>query len=88
MNTGSRVLVMQRTIVTPADRDRFLERARQVREFYLGRQCRYWVFEEAGLPGAFIEFAESSDATALAAALATAPEPIIDPARIYQEIEL
>jgi hypothetical protein len=86
--TASRVMVMQRTIVTPAERERFLERARQVREHYRSRQCRYWVFEEAELPGAFIEFAESADAAALAAALAAAPEPIIDPARIYQEIEL
>lgn len=86
--TGGRSLVMQRTIVTPGDRDRFLDRARQQREHYTSRRCRYWVFEEAELPGAFIEFAESEDAAALAAALAAAPEPVIDPARLYQEVEL
>lgn len=81
-------MAMQRTIVTPGERDRFLERARQVRAYYLARQCRYWVFEETELPGAFIEFAESADPAALAAARAEAPDPVIDPARIYQEIEL
>jgi hypothetical protein len=86
--TGRRSLVMQRTIVTPGERDRFLERARQRREHYTARRCRYWVFEEAGLPGAFIEFAESEDQAALSAALAGAPEPVIDPARVYQEVEL
>jgi hypothetical protein len=86
--TAGRSLVMQRTIVTPGERDRFLERARQRREHYTARRCRYWVFEEAGLPGAFIEFAESDDQAALTAALASAPEPLIDPARVYQEVEL
>jgi hypothetical protein len=86
--TAGRSLVMQRTIVTPGERDRFLERARQRREHYTARRCRYWVFEEAGLAGAFIEFAESDDQAALTAALAGAPEPLIDPARVYQEVEL
>jgi len=62
--------------------------ARQRREHYTARRCKYWVFEEAGLPGAFIEFAESEDQAALSAALAGAPEPVIDPARLYQEVEL
>jgi hypothetical protein len=83
-----RVLAMQRTIVTPAERDRYLERARQLREHYASRQCRYWVFEDAALPGAFIEFAEAGDAAALTAALAGAPDPIIDPTRVYQEVAL
>jgi hypothetical protein len=86
--TGGRSLVMQRTIVTPGERDRFLERARQRRGHYTARGCRYWVFEEAELPGAFIEFTESEDQAALTAALAGAPEPLIDPARLYQEVEL
>jgi hypothetical protein len=83
-----RVLAMQRTIVTPAERDRYLERARLSREHYASRQCRYWVFEDADLPGAFIEFAEAGDAAALTAALAGAPDRIVDPTRVYQEVAL
>ena len=87
MSVG-RSLVMQRTIVTPWERDRFLERARQRREHYTSRRCRYWVFEETELSGAFIEFAESDEVAALTAALAGAPEPVFDPARLYKEVEL
>jgi hypothetical protein len=83
-----RSLVMQRTIVTPGERDRFFERARQRRTHYASQRCRYWLFEESELSGAFIEFAESDDPAVLVAALAGAPEPIIDPARLYQEVEL
>ncbi len=86
--SGGRVLALHRTIVTPSDRGRFLDRARELREHYRRHECRYWVFEEAELSGAFIEFTEAADAGALASALAGAPEPIVDPARIYQEVEL
>lgn len=86
--SAGRVLTLQRTIVTPTERGRFLDRARQLREHYATHHCRYWVFEEAQLPGAFIEFTESTDAAALAAALARAPDAVVDPARIYQEVAL
>jgi hypothetical protein len=86
--SAARSLVMQRTIVTPGERDRFFERARQRRAHYASQRCRYWLFEESELPGAFIEFAESEDAAALVAALSAAPEPVIDPARLYLEVEL
>jgi len=46
------------------------------------------VFEEAGLPGAFLEFCEAPDAATLARAHASAPERMLDPARIYHEVEL
>jgi len=83
-----RALTLQRTIVTPAERTRFLERARQLRDHFAAHQCRYWVFEEAQLPGAFIEFTEGADTTALSAALAGVPDGVVDPARIYQEVAL
>jgi hypothetical protein len=86
--TAGRVLSLQRTIVTPTDRSRFLDRARQLRDHYATRQCRYWVFEETKLPGAFIEFAEGSDVAVLSAALAAAPDPVVDPSRIYREVSL
>ena len=46
------------------------------------------MFEETGLPGAFLEFFEAPDAKTLAKAHASAPERVLDPARIYHEVEL
>jgi len=86
--SGSRALSLQRTIVTPTERTRFLDRARQQRDHFSAHACRYWVFEEAELPGAFIEFTESGDLAALTAALAGAPDPVLDPSRIYREVAL
>ncbi len=86
--SGSRALSLQRTIVTPAERGRFLDRARVQRDHFSSHACRYWVFEESELPGAFIEFTESGDLRALTAALAGAPDPVLDPTRIYEEVAL
>jgi hypothetical protein len=55
---------------------------------YVNAKCKFWVFEEASLAGAFIEFAEGPDAATLAAAHAASPDPVLDPARIYTEVEL
>lgn len=84
----ARALTIQRTLVTPNDRDRFHERLRRKREYYAQANCRFWAFEEAGLPGAFLEFFEASDAETLARAHAGAPEPVLDPNRVYREVEL
>ena len=84
----SRALVMQRTVVMPAERKRFFERLKRKRRHYADADCRYWVFEEAGLPGAFLEFIEAADAQTLARAQASAPDQLLDPARIYTEVEL
>lgn len=83
-----RALTMHRTVVPPADRERFLERMRAKEAHYTAAGCRFWVFEEAALAGAFIEFCEANDARTLTAAHAAAPERILDPARIYQIVEL
>ena len=83
-----RALTVQRTLVTPPERKKFAERARRNRDYYAQANCRYWVFEEASLPGAFLEFCEAPDHQTLARAHASAPEPMLDPARIYHEVEL
>ena len=54
-----RALTIQRTLVTPPDRERFHEKLRRKQEYYTKANCRFWVFEEAGLPGAFLEFFEA-----------------------------
>ncbi len=84
----SRVLSLHRTVVTPGDRARFLERAKAREVHYTAAGCRFWVFEEAALPGAFIEFVEASDAATLKGAHATAVEPPFDAARLYAAVDL
>ncbi len=83
-----RELTLHRTIVTPAERERFLARARDRRTHFQSHGCQYWVFEEADLGGAFIEFAESSTVDALSAAHAGAPDELGDATRIYREVTL
>jgi hypothetical protein len=79
----SRVLTIQRTLVTPRDREKFAVRLQRNQAYYKQAGCRYWVFEETGLPGAFLEFFERT----LSSAHASSPERILDPARIYHEVE-
>jgi hypothetical protein len=83
-----RALTIQRTLVTPPERERFHEKLRRKHAYYQTANCRFWVFEEAGLPGAFLEFVEASDAETLSRAHAAAPEPVLDPNRVYTEVEL
>lgn len=83
-----RRLTIQRTLVTPPDRVKFAERLKRKRAYYAQAGCRFWVFEETGLPGAFLEFFEAPDAETLARAHADAPERVLDPRRIYHEVEL
>jgi hypothetical protein len=84
----ARALTIQRTTVTPPERERFHEKSRRKQAYYANVNCRFWVFEESGLPGAFLEFVEASDPKTLAKALAEAPEQLLDPKRIYVEVEL
>ena len=83
-----RCLSVQRTLVTPPDREKFAERLERKYAHYSQAGCRYTVFEETRLPGAFLEFFEAPDAKTLAKAHASAPERVLDPARIYHEVEL
>lgn len=83
-----RFLSIQRTLVTPPGRDKFAVRLQRTHAHYTQSGCRYWVFEETGLAGAFLEFFEAPDARTLAKAHASSPERVLDPARIYHEVEL
>ena len=80
-------MTIQRTVVTPSDRVKFHEKLRRKQDYYTKAKCRFWAFEEAGLPGAFLEFFEAADAETLARAHASAPDPVLDPNRIYTEVE-
>lgn len=79
---------MQRSIVPPGDRKDYLAGLREKQAYYAKAQCRFWAFEEAALPGAFLEFIEGPDVDTLAAAQEGAPRPPRDPGRIYREVEL
>lgn len=83
-----KALTIQRTLVIPAEREKFAQKLQRMHAYYAAAGCRYTVFEEAGLPGAFLEFFEAPDAATLARAHASAPDRVLDPARIYHEVEL
>ena len=83
-----RALTLQRTLVPRADREKYFERIRRKRDHYQAAKCRFWVFEEASLPGAFIEFYEADDPELLVKAHAAAPDRILDAGRIYLQVEI
>ena len=83
-----RALTIQRAMVPAMERARYFEKLRTRRSHYQNADCRFWVFEEAGLPGLFIEFTEAQDADTLKAAHAKAPERLRDPSRVYTEVEI
>lgn len=83
-----RALTIHRTLVTPPERERFQAQLRRKRDYYEKANCRFWAFEEMELPGAFLEFVEAEDAETLARAHKGAPETVIDPHRVYMEVEL
>lgn len=83
-----RALTVQRTLIPPQERKRYAERLVRRQEYYAGAGCRFWAFEEAGLPGAFLEFFEGPDAPTLTRAHQGAPDPVLDAGRIYLEVEL
>ena len=83
-----RALTMQRTLVLPPQRKTFFERLGRKKRYYAEANCRFWVFEEAGLPGAFLEFIEAPDTATLARAQAGSPDPLLDPGRVYIEVEI
>jgi hypothetical protein len=86
--TMARALVMQRTIVPMPERARYMERIAKRKVYFASANCRFWIFEEAGLPGAFVEFTEANDRATLQAALEGSPDRVVDMNRIYQEVEI
>jgi len=83
-----RALTVKRTVVPKSGRAEYMTRLRERRAYYKRAGCTFWVCEETGLPGAYIEFTEGPSAAVLAAAHEGAPEQVMDSNRIYQEVEL
>ena len=65
-----RSLTIQRSIVPLSDRKKYMHKLRARKAYYTSAKCRFWVFEETDLAGAFIEFIEAEDPALLAKALA------------------
>ena len=84
----ARAITMRHTIVTADDRSEFRNRAGRSRQHYMKAGCHYWLFEEADLAGAFLEFFEAGDRETLVRAHRDAPEPVAESARLYVEVEL
>jgi hypothetical protein len=84
----ARALTIQRAMVPATDRARYFAKLGDRRAHYQQSDCKFWVFEEIGLPGLFIEFTEAHDAATLTAAHARAPEKLRDPTRVYNEVEI
>ena len=84
----ARSLTIQRSIVPLSERKKYMIKLRARKAYYQGANCRFQVFEETDLAGAFIEFIEAEDPAVLARALQEAPEALVDASRIYQEVEL
>ena len=80
-----RALSMRHTAVPSGDRDAFRTRAREASSYYAGAGCRYWVYEDGELPGAFVEFFEAPDKDALTRAHGGTKQP---PSRLYVEVDL
>jgi hypothetical protein len=83
-----RALTIQRATVTRGDRAAYFARLKVKEAYYTARNCRFWVFEEMSLAVAFIEFTEADEAATLTAAHASAPDRILDPGRIYSQVEI
>lgn len=83
-----RALTIHRSIIPASDRAKQLERLRAKRDHYQGKNCRFWVFEEAAVRGAFLEFVEADSAAIISAAHASAADAPLDAGRVYIEVEL
>lgn len=81
-------LTIHREVVALRNRAQYFERLRAKLAYYTAANCRFWVFEEISLPGAFVEFTEADTAQTLAAAHAAAPWRLLDPGRIYKQVEI
>ncbi len=83
-----RALTMHRVTVPSRDREKYMEQVKRKANHYQGSSCRFWVFEETGLRGVFVEFMEADDVATLASAHKDAPNQVLDPMPIYHQLEI
>jgi hypothetical protein len=81
-----RVLAMQRTMVSTAERASYVASLRERRRECAASECRFWVFEEDARPGQFVEFTEAGSAAVLSAVHGARERR--SGVSIYNEVEL
>ena len=82
-----RALTIERSKVSRHERDAYFTTLRERRERLKAAACNFWVYEDPGDPGLFIEFTEARDAETLVAGRA-AGSPAEAGAPILTEVEL
>jgi len=82
-----RALTIERSKVSRHQRDAFFAGLRDRRDRLKAAGCNFWVYEDPGEPGLFIEFTEARDAETLVAGRASVSESE-DSAPILTEVEL
>lgn len=83
-----RVVTMNKTLIPADQRAQYLEHVRKRRDHYRAGNCNFWVFEEAGQSGSFLEFTEAKDVETLTGAVSHAPGVTAGIPRVYQEVEI
>jgi hypothetical protein len=82
-----RALTIERSKVSRHERDAYFAGLRDRRDRLRAAACNFWVYEDPGEPGLFVEFTEARDADTLAAARASVLESESS-APILTEVEL
>lgn len=84
----ARTLAMHRVTVPTRDREKYLRQVSERARHYLEANCRFWVFEDSEMRGAFVEFVEADSADILLDAHKDAPGQILEPRPIYNKVEI
>ena len=82
-----RALTIERSKVSRHERDAYFAGLKDRRALLKAADCNFWVYEDPGEPGLFIEFTEARDADTLIAGRASVSESE-DSAPILTEVEL
>ena len=82
-----RALTIGRSKVARHERDAYFAGLRQRRDRLNAAACNFWVYEDPGDPGLFVEFTEAPDAETLVAGRAAISESETG-APILTEVEL
>ena len=79
---------MNKTLIPDAQRAQYLDHLKQRREHYQKANCNFWVFEEGGQSGSFLEFTEAKDVETLTGGISLAPGVTAGIPRVYHEVEI
>ena len=82
-----RALTVERSKVSRHERDAYFAGLRDRRDRLKAAQCNFWVYEDPGDPGLFIEFTEARDIDTLVAGRAAVSDSEAG-AAILTEVEL